>query len=66
MVAGTKSHYVIKFTDTTAESSVEYPTWAWFEGYFLQYSIDAGVDEKISANAKIRIDGPLHWTAKTS
>jgi len=53
--ARTKKRWVIKFGDETSNEAVG-------EGYCLGYSISGAVDNKVSANAVIEIDGPVTYT----
>jgi len=63
--ARTKGKYIIKLTDVATGSSA-FPSYAYFNGYCLQYSISGAVDNKVSGNAVIEIDGPVIWTTNVS
>jgi len=58
--ARTRGKYVIRLTDMATGSSA-HPSYAAFNGYPLQYSISGAVDNKVSANAVIEIDGSVDW-----
>jgi hypothetical protein len=55
--------YAIVFTDETSGSSA-YPSWCYFNGYCINYSLSAGVDNKVTANAIIAVDGEMRWSTK--
>jgi hypothetical protein len=57
--------FVIMLTDVTTGSSA-FPSNAYFNGYAMQYSVSGAVDNKISANAVIEIDGAVIWSTKVT
>lgn len=57
--------YTIVFTDLSSGSSA-YPSWCYFRGYAMQYSVSGAVDNKVTANAVIEIDGPVIYSTKVS
>lgn len=61
--SGNRRRFAIVFTDQTSGSSA-YPSWCNFNGYCLSYSMSAAVDNKITANAIIAIDGEVNWSTK--
>ena len=63
--ARTKRKFIIELTDQATGSS-SFPSYAYFSGYPLQYSVAGAVDNKVSANAAIEIDGPVIWSTKVS
>lgn len=63
--ARTQRMYAIVFTDCASGSSA-YPSWCYFRGYTMQYSLSGAVDNKVTANAVIEIDGPVIYSTKVS
>lgn len=63
--ARTRNRFSIRLTDIATGSSA-FPSHVSFAGYVLGYSISGAVDNKVSANAVIEIDGPLTWTTNVS
>jgi hypothetical protein len=57
--------YAIVFTDISSGSSA-YPSWCYFSGYAMQYSVSGAVDNKVTANAVIEINGPVIYSTKVS
>jgi len=58
--------YAILFTDR-ATGAASFPSWCYFRGFPMQYSISGAVDNKITANAVIEISGPVVYsTASTA
>jgi len=57
--------YAIVFTDLSSGSSA-YPSWCYFNGYAMQYSVSGAVDNKVTANAVIEINGPVVYSTKVS
>jgi hypothetical protein len=60
-----RRRYAIVFTDQSSGSSA-YPSWCCFNGYCMNYSLSAAVDNKITANSIIAIDGEIDWSTKVN
>jgi len=61
----TRGKYAIRLTDVATGSSA-LPSWCYFNGYCLGFSISGAVDNKITANAVLEIDGPVIWSTKVT
>lgn len=61
----TRGMYSIRLTDVTTGSSA-LPSWLYFHGYCLSFSISGAVDNKITANTVLEIDGPVIWSTKVT
>jgi hypothetical protein len=59
--ARTERMYTIVFTDK-ASAAAAYPSWCYFKGYAMQYSVSGAVDNKVTANAVIEINGPVIYS----
>jgi hypothetical protein len=58
--------YAILFTDR-ATSADSFPSWCWFRGTPMSFSVSGAVDNKVTANAVIEISGPVVYsTASTA
>lgn len=60
-----RNKFVILMTDVATGSSA-FPSWCFFNGYCMNFSIAGSVDNKVSANAVIEIDGPVIWSTNVS
>jgi len=60
-----RNYYDILFTDYTW-SATSFPSRASFWGYCKGFSISGAVDDKVSAQAVIRIDGPVLFSTHDS
>jgi len=63
--ARARNYYDILFTDYTW-SATSFPSRASFWGYCKGFSISGAVDDKVSAQAVIRIDGPVLYSTHDS
>jgi len=61
----TRNKYAIRLTDVATGSSA-LPSWCYFNGYCLTFSISGAVDNKITANTVLEIDGPVVWSTKVT
>jgi len=61
----TRGKYAIRLTDVTTGSSA-LPSWCYFNGYCLSFSISGAVDNKVTANTVLEIDGAVIWSTKVT
>jgi hypothetical protein len=61
----TRQKYAMRMTDVTTGASA-LPSWCYFNGYCLAFSISGAVDNKVSANAVLEIDGAVIWSTKVT
>lgn len=61
--ARTRGKYVVRFTDVTT-SATGFPSFCALNAYALQFSISGAVDNKLSGNVVLEVDGAVDWSTK--
>ena len=61
----TQGRYVVMWTDETA-SDTTHPTWCEFLAYPTGFVVAGKVDDKVTAQITLQIDGEVRWTEKST